>query len=195
MRILFGEQLRRLRIEKGVSQQQLAEMIHVDRSAIARWETGSRLPDVAMISLLSASLGVDVAELLHASKQPDERPRVMLVDDERIILNGEIRVLKEVMPNAEIYGFTEPNEAIDFARKNKVQISFLDIEMGLISGLDVCRTLLKADPQMNVIFLTSYEQYALDAWDTGACGFLLKPLSEEAVRKKLGSLRWPMGGF
>ncbi len=86
-------------------------------------------------------------------------------------------------------------EATAFARANKVQITFLDIEMGRISGLDVCRELLEINPRMNVIFLTAYREYALDAWDTGACGFLVKPLSVEAIRQRLSMLRFPMGGL
>ena len=86
-------------------------------------------------------------------------------------------------------------EATAFARANKVQITFLDIEMGRISGLDVCRELLEINPRMNVIFLTAYREYALDAWETGACGFLVKPLSVEAIRQRLSMLRFPMGGL
>ena len=48
---------------------------------------------------------------------------------------------------------------------------------------------------MNVVFLTAYREYALDAWDTGACGFLVKPLTVEAVRQRLSTLRFPMGGL
>ena len=48
---------------------------------------------------------------------------------------------------------------------------------------------------MNVVFLTAYREYALDAWDTDACGFLVKPLTVEAVRQRLSALRFPMGGL
>jgi YesN/AraC family two-component response regulator len=47
-----------------------------------------------------------------------------------------------------------------------------------------------------VIFLTGYRDYALDAWDTGAKGFLLKPLTAESVRAQLSriKLKIPLGG-
>ena len=56
----FAETLRRLRIEGKLSQAQLADKVFVTRSTVARWESGSRLPDVAMISRLAQCLGVDV---------------------------------------------------------------------------------------------------------------------------------------
>ena len=194
MRISFAETLRRLRIKKGISQQRLADLIHVERSTLASWETGRRLPDAAMISLLSERLGVDAARLLRTSETPDETLRIILVDDEKIILEGGLSVLKEVIADAEICGFTEPADAIAFAKENKVRLAFVDIEMGRVSGLDVCRTLLEIEPRMNVVFLTAYSQYALDAWKTGACGFLEKPLSAEDVRWQLSHLRWLLGG-
>ena len=67
MNLSFAEVLRRLRIEKGFSQQQLAEALHVDRSTVGKWETGDRVPDMTMLSRLSDRLGADVAELLRAS--------------------------------------------------------------------------------------------------------------------------------
>ena len=72
MNISFAETLRRLRLKKDISQQQLADLIHVQRSTIASWETGRRIPDVAMISQLSECLGVDVDTLLHYSEKCDK---------------------------------------------------------------------------------------------------------------------------
>ena len=42
-----------------------------------------------------------------------------------------------------------------------------------------------------MIYLTAYPDYALDAWDTGACGFMVKPLTPEGVRTQLQKLRYP----
>lgn len=195
MHISFAETLRRLRLEKGISQQKLADLIHVERSTIASWETGRRLPDAVMISQLSEFFGVDVARLLRASENSDKILTVILLDDEKIILDGELSVLKDTMPDADIHGFTEPDNAIRFAKDNKVHLAFVDIEMGRVSGLNVCRKLMEIEPHTNIIFLTAYSQYALDAWKTDACGFLEKPLSPEGIREQLSRLRYPLGGM
>ena len=63
--------------------------------------------------------------------------------------------------------------------------------MGTISGLDVCRKLLEINQRTNVVYLTAYRDYSFDAWDTGACGFLLKPIKPEDVKKLLAKLRYP----
>lgn len=192
----FGEALRRLRLEKGLSQRRLSELLFVDRSTVVRWETGSRLPDALLIARIAQALGVDVSVLLGAAAEKvAEKPAVIMVDDERIILTGGMPVLEEVLPDAAITGFTRPSEALAFARENRVALAFLDIEMGKTSGLDLCRELLTIHPRTNVIFLTAYREYSFDAWETGACGFLLKPISAASVRKQLSHLRYPYGGL
>ena len=191
----FSEALRRLRIEKGYSQQRLAEALHVDRSTVTKWETGDRVPDAVMIALLSDCLGVNVAELLHASEKSAARPVVMMVDDENIILRGSVPILEKAVPDAEIAAFTVPAEAVAYAKVHPVSLAFLDIKMGRVSGLDICRQLLDINPRTNVIYLTAYRDYSFDAWDTGACGFILKPLSVKKVQRQIGRLRYPVYGL
>ena len=194
MTTLFAETLKKLRAEKGLSQKQLGKLMFVDHSTIARWENGSRLPDAAMIARLSGVLGADLNALLTAAAESDETPNVMIVDDSKVILTDGLRVLEEVLPNAAVTGFIRPQEAIGFARANRVALAFLDIELGTASGFDLCRALLEIHPRTNVVFLTAYPDYSFDAWNTEACGFMVKPLSPEAVRRQLLRLRYPFSG-
>ena len=184
----FAERLKELRTQKGMSQHQLAEAVFVDRSSVARWESGARMPDAVMITRLSKCLDVDISELLSESKE-EKNLVVILVDNERIILTGSLPVLEKALPTASISGFTKPSEALEFARNTPVDLAFLDIEMGKKSGLTVCKELLEINPKTNVVFLTAYEGYSLDAWSTGASGFLMKPLTVEAVQNQLPLLR------
>ena len=190
----FGEVLRRLRTDRGLSQQQLADCLFVDRSSIARWENGKRVPDLTVLARLAEALGVELEQLLR-SAEVHEAPRVLLVDDERIILTGGIPLLESLLPGAAITGFTNPLEALDYARAHPVSIVFLDIEMGQLSGLDLCRDFLRINPTTNVVFLTAYMEYSFDAWDTGACGFLLKPMDPDAVRSLLARLPHKVRGL
>ena len=176
---------------------ELAERMYVTRSTIARWESGSRLPDAVMIFRLSRCLDTDVNTLLSAAAESDDTPNVIIVDDRKIFLAGAMPILEEVMPNAIITGFTRPSEAIEFAKANRIALAFLDIELGKSNGLDLCRTLLAINPRTNVIFLTAYIEYSFDAWSTGASGFTLKPITTESVRTQLKNLRYPfsLGGL
>lgn len=194
MKNTLGETIKQIRIKTGLSQQGCADLMHVDRSTIANWETGRRLPNAEMLRILSQILDTDFSYLMNASLKQQQNVNVIMVDDEKIILTGGIPVISNILPNAIITGFTKPSESIAFARDNIVSIAFIDIEMGKISGLDLCRNLLSINPQTNVIFLTSYMEYSFDAWDTGASGFLLKPLSTDAVTKQLSKLRYPITG-
>ena len=190
MNMLFADTLKKLRTEKGLSQNDLAKKMYVTNSTVSRWESGRRLPDVAMISQLSEVLGADVNILLSAAAQSDDQLKVIMVDDNKIILNGSLPILEDVMPNASVTGFTKPSEAIEYAKEHRVSLAFLDIEMGTISGLDVCRELLEINPRTNVVYLTAYSEYSLAAWDTGAIGFMLKPITPEGVKKQLEKLRY-----
>ena len=191
MSMLFAETLKKLRAEKGLSQREMAEQVYVTRSTVARWESGSRLPDAVMISRLSKCLGVDVGTLLSAAAESDESLNVILVDDRKIILTGGLPVLEAAMPNATVTGFSRPSEALEYAKANRVALAFLDIEMGKMSGLELCQKLLEINPRTNVVYLTAYSDYAVDAWKTGASGFMLKPLTPEGVRDQLKRLRYP----
>ena len=187
----FAETLRKLRTEQGLSQQKLADQVYVTRSTVARWETGSRLPDALMISRLAKCLGTDISTMLQLADESDESPNVIMVDDSRVILTDGLAVLEEVMPNAAITGFIWPQEAVDFAKMNRVSLAILDIELGTASGLDLCRTLLDINPRTNIVFLTAYPDYSLDAWKTEASGFMLKPMTPESIKEQLKKLRYP----
>lgn len=191
MSMPFADTLKKLRAEKGLSQNDIAKQMYVTNATVSRWENGSRLPDAAMISRLAGVLGVDVNILLSVVSQSDEYPNVIMVDDNNIILTGGLPVLQEVMPNASVTGFIDPSEAVEYAKINRVSLAFLDIEMGIVSGLDVCRELLEINPRINVVYLTAYSGYSLDAWSTGASGFMLKPITPEGVREQLKNLRYP----
>ena len=189
--MLFAETLRKLRSEKEMSQRELAERMYVTRSAVVRWENGSRMPDAAMITRLSRVLGTDIGTLFSATAQNDDSPIVIMVDDNKAILSDSLPVLEEVMPSAVITGFIWSQEALDYAKTNRIALAILDIELGTASGLDLSRRLLEINPLTNVVFLTAYPDYALDAWATEASGFVVKPLTPERLRDQLKKLRYP----
>ena len=191
MNALFAETLRRLRTERGLSQAQLGDKLFVTQSTVARWENGSRLPDAPMLFRLSRCLGVDVNTLLSDAPKASSAPNVILVDDVKLFISSGLPILEEALPGAAIMGFTRPAEAIDYARTNPVALAFLDIELGRMNGLDLCRALLDINSHTNVVFLTVYGDYSLAAWSTGASGFMLKPLTLEGVQTQLKHLRYP----
>lgn len=191
MKDTFSRILKQKRTKMNISQEMLAKRLFVSKSTVARWENGSRLPNAFMISRIAEALGVDVNFLLSAAPENDKRPNVIMVDDRKLILTGGLPLLAKVLPNATVTGFTDADQAIKYAESHRVALAFLDIELRSTSGLDLCRNLLKINPRTNVVYLTAYADYSLDAWNTGASGFMLKPITAEGVREQLENLRYP----
>ena len=185
----FSKILKKKRHEMGISQETLAKKLFVTKAAVSNWEKGNRIPDTDMVIKIAKCLDIDISVLMSDG---NETPNVIIVDDEKIILKGGIPIIKSVIPNAEVTGFTKPSDAVQYAKENKVDLAFLDIEMGMTSGLDVCQDLLDCNPKTNVIYLTAYMEYSFDAWKTGASGFMLKPLTADGVREQLAKLRYPI---
>lgn len=195
MGVTLAETLRSIRLSKGLSQQQVAERIYVTRSTIANWETGRRVPDAIMLRRIADCLDTDIRVLLGSTESESARPEVIVVDDEKLILSDSISIIEKVVPNLQITGFSDPAEALEYAGSSNIALAFIDIEMGPESGLDLCRKLLETDRHTNVIFLTAHSEYSLDAWKTGASGFLMKPFNEDDVKAQLGRLRFPVAGL
>ena len=110
----FGETLRRLRIEKGLSQQQLADHLHVSRPTVANWEVSRRIPDATMIAPIADALGVDTGVLLASAEALNEPPNVILVDDKPIILEGGLPILRQALPGANVGGCLSGLEVLDY---------------------------------------------------------------------------------
>jgi transcriptional regulator with XRE-family HTH domain len=191
MEISFAETLKHLRTSKRMTQEELAEKIFVTRSVVAKWENAYNVPDIFMIKRICKVLDIDERDLMSILFAEENELNVIVLDDRKISLRGSIPVISEVLSNANVLGFISPSEAIDFAKKNKVLIAFLDIEMGTTNGLDLSKKFLEINPQTNIIFLTAYVEYSFKAWSTGASGYLLKPITAENLRVQLKNLRYP----
>jgi len=191
MNILFADALKRLRTKKGLTQTQLANLMFVNKTTISKWESGSRLPDANMITRLAEVLEVDVGTLLSNSAESGEPLNIIMMDDNKTVLSYNLLILEEVAPDAVITGFNRPQKAIEYAEANRIDLAILDIELGRISGFDLCSKLLEINPCTKVVYLTAYPDYSLNAWDTDASGFMVKPLTPEKVRRQLKKLSYP----
>jgi transcriptional regulator with XRE-family HTH domain len=150
----FGQFLRDLRNEKGLSQQQLAELLFVTRKTVGNWELGNRMPDISMLSRLADCLDVESYILLDALRQPGEPPRVIVVEDAPVILKGLIRTIREELPDIEVSGFRTAAQALEYAHTNRISVAFLDIELSGENGIDLAKDLKEIEP--NVIDLSRF---------------------------------------
>lgn len=112
----------------------------------------------------------------------------ILIDDEISNLKGLEQKLGKLFPDIVIENtFQKPEEAIKTLQKQQPDIVFLDVEMPRINGFDLLSQLETVDFQ--VIFVTAYSEYAIDAFKQNAVDYVLKPIDDEelvtAVNKAL----------
>lgn len=116
----------------------------------------------------------------------------LAVDDEENARELLVKEIKKACPEAQVDGFALPKEALAAAAKEAYQVAFLDIEMPQMNGIELAKKLKNILPQLNIIFVTAYRDYGLDAMALHASGYLLKPVSKKAVLKELDNLRYPI---
>ena len=105
--------------------------------------------------------------------------RVICVDDEQPILDNFKNRVSGFTQIQSLQMFTDAKEALEWVREHPVDVAFLDIEMGGMSGVDLARRFKEIDRDIRIFFVTAYEQYALDAFKVDALGYILKPYSKQ----------------
>ena len=111
--------------------------------------------------------------------------KYIIVDDEQSALKDLEAALKTAQPDCEPELFTRPSKALAYAKENTVEIAFLDVEMGSTNGLVLAKQLKDIQPDIHIIFVTGYEQYALGAIKLHATGYLMKPATAEDIQREL----------
>ena len=115
--------------------------------------------------------------------------RVIYVDDERPNLDNFKYTVKAFSEIKSLDMFQSGEEAIEFAKNNTVDVAFCDMEMPGLHGLGLAAKLKEINPHTRVVFVTAYSQYALDAWGTGATGYVLKPYLASDIKRELNKCK------
>lgn len=121
--------------------------------------------------------------------------KVIVADDEKLQLSKLERCVNKVLPDAEVFAFSEPKKIIGFIETGEaanVDVAFLDISMGPVTGMQVAKKLQSVNPKINIVFVTGYTDYAPAAFNMRASGYIVKPVTEEAVKLEIENLRNPM---
>ena len=113
--------------------------------------------------------------------------KVIAVDDEYIALERLKRLLNDINYVELIGAWTDPQQVIAFLHttEQKIDIAFLDIEMPQINGLQLAEEILLKDIQTDIVFITAYDQYAMDAFKVHAIDYLLKPMDTNDIKQCL----------
>ena len=105
-------------------------------------------------------------------------PRGLIAEDERLLRDELVSLVREAWPELEIVAACEDGaEAVEAVAAHRPDVAFLDIRMPGLTGLDVAAAAAESSPATQVVFVTAYNQSAIDAFDQGAVDYLLKPVA------------------
>lgn len=110
---------------------------------------------------------------------------VIYVDDEQPALNNFRMTVASFLDIDSLHTFQSGEEALFWATHNPVDAAFLDMEMPGLHGLELARQLKETNDNIRIVFVTAYNQYALDAFNVGAVGYVIKPYMRSDIRKEL----------
>lgn len=117
--------------------------------------------------------------------------KILLVDDEELQLIRLENAARKALPQGcEFLCYTNPVLAYEENTENKIDIAFLDIETPVINGMQLAKKLKSVNPLVNIIFVTAYDTYALDAYKLHASGYITKPVTESKIKEELEGLRY-----
>ena len=117
---------------------------------------------------------------------------IYIIDDEQNAIEFLEKKVAQVEPDAEIHTFLSAKEALASSKEMPFDVAFLDIQMPGIDGITLAKKLKTINPKANLIFVTGYSEYTMDAFSVDASGYLLKPTTAKLVRHALDNLRYPI---
>lgn len=116
--------------------------------------------------------------------------RAILVDDEALPLGQLKRVLENDVVGIEVIGaYLNPFEAEEMVKLHKPDIVFSDIEMPELNGLQLGERIQEVNPEIEIVFVTAFDQYAVQAFQLYAIDYIMKPIQLDRLQTTIERLR------
>jgi DNA-binding LytR/AlgR family response regulator len=113
--------------------------------------------------------------------------RAIIADDEEELRSYLKSMLSDVWPELTICGEARNGaEAVEMADAMQPHVAFLDIKMPGVTGMDVAKSIAR---RCRIVFITAFDQYAVEAFEKGAVDYLLKPVSKERLSHTVERLK------
>ncbi|WP_423597287.1 LytR/AlgR family response regulator transcription factor [Roseateles sp. MS654] len=115
-------------------------------------------------------------------------PRAVLADDERLMREQLRSRIAEVWPELQIVAEAKNGlEAVELVKEHKPDLVFLDIRMPGLTGVEAAKQIAQLPDDDDwalpeIVFITAYDQYAVEAFEQGVCDYVLKPAERERLQ-------------
>ena len=103
------------------------------------------------------------------------------VDDEERTLEYTVNRCRDLAQMDTVEGFTRAHEALEWLEDHPIDIAFLDIDLPDMDGITLAARIKEMQPNTAIVFLTAYKHFAYDAMSVRPSGYLLKPLTRDAL--------------
>jgi two-component SAPR family response regulator len=115
--------------------------------------------------------------------------KAIAVDDEIYMLEALHEAVSASSDIETVEAFSSCSAALAYATENPIDIAFLDINMRGIGGLGLAEKLIAQQPYCKIVFCTGHEEYAVSAFRLHVSGYLMKPITAEAVQKEIDHIK------
>jgi DNA-binding LytR/AlgR family response regulator len=119
----------------------------------------------------------------------------VIAEDEALLRQALLDQLASAWPQLQIVAACEDGaSALEAIAEHEPHVAFLDIRMPGLTGLDVAAAAAQVSPRTQIVFVTAYDQYAVDAFERGAIDYLLKPISADRLAATVQRLQARVAG-
>lgn len=117
-------------------------------------------------------------------------PTCVIAEDETLLREALVTELAQAWPELSIVAECEDGaSALEAIAEHRPDVAFLDIRMPGLTGIEVAAASAEASPATHIVFVTAYNQYAIEAFDKGAVDYLLKPVEPERLAATVARLQ------
>ena len=114
----------------------------------------------------------------------------IVAEDESLLRHALVGELRRAWPALQVVAECEDGaSAVEALAEHTPDFAFLDIRMPGLTGLEVAAAAAEASPRTRIVFVTAYDQYAIDAFERGAIDYLLKPVKPERLDATVARLQ------
>ena len=118
--------------------------------------------------------------------------KAIAVDDEIYMLETLQEAVCASADIESVESFSSCSAALTYAAEHPVDVAFLDINMRGIGGLGLAEKLMELQPHCKIIFCTGHEEYAVSAFQLHVSGYLMKPITAQAVQNEIDHIKGAM---